>query len=118
MKSKTKLNKFKKIFEDRLIKLSNSQNIVEDFGVDGGDEVDQVQGTLLKSMADKLSQRDKETFNRINAALTRISNGTFGVCQDCEEPISEKRLLAIPDCESCISCAEIREKESLQFFKN
>lgn len=81
--------------------------------IDGGsDEVDLVQGILLKNLLDKLSSRDQEAIHRINTALSKIESGTFGLCEECEDPIPEKRLSVLPDCKFCVDCAE--QLESLQ----
>jgi len=48
-------------------------------------------------------------------ALARIEDGDFGECLDCGEPISPKRLMAIPWAECCVQCQSRREEtESLQ----
>lgn len=109
------LEKFRNIFEQRRAILLESRPTSNDFHDEGGDEVDAVQSHILSDMAEKLSQRDRLALVRINEALRRIELGTFGVCFDCEEPIGEKRLLAVPDCSSCISCAEKQEKEAKQY---
>lgn len=43
--------------------------------------------------------------SQINATLARIEAGTYGDCATCGEPVSEKRLEAIPHAAQCISCA-------------
>lgn len=43
---------------------------------------------------------------QIDAALSRIAQGTYDVCQSCGEPIPHKRLEAIPFTSLCIKCAE------------
>lgn len=43
--------------------------------------------------------------SQINAALSRIEEGTYGDCATCGEPVGEKRLEAIPHAAQCISCA-------------
>lgn len=43
---------------------------------------------------------------RIDGALSRIEQGTYGICKACAQPIPEKRLQAIPYVELCIDCAE------------
>lgn len=48
----------------------------------------------------------------IRAALFKLKHGGYGVCIDCEENISEKRLKATPWAERCISCAEEHDKTS------
>lgn len=42
---------------------------------------------------------------RIHAALTRIDEGTYGICVSCGEPVGEKRLEAVPHAPLCIDCA-------------
>jgi len=43
--------------------------------------------------------------HQIQAALKRISEGTYGICADCGEDIDPKRLEALPTATRCISCA-------------
>ena len=45
----------------------------------------------------------------IEAALTRIDDGDYGLCRDCEEPIHPKRLESDPTALRCIECASKRE---------
>lgn len=101
---------FKEFFEKKLkdiVSASQSRALDEvDFG---GDEADIVSNNIIKNLSDQLSTRDKISINKINAAMRKINDGTFGICEDCEEPIGEKRLKAIPDSILCISCAEIKE---------
>jgi RNA polymerase-binding protein DksA len=107
---------FKNLFLQRQqLIIQSHMNDQEEIDVDGGDEVDIVQGIVLKNLADSLSQRDVESLARIKEALLRIDNGTFGLCEECEEPIPEKRLLALPDCKACISCAEEQERIERQY---
>ena len=42
---------------------------------------------------------------RIDAALERIEDGTYGTCLKCDEPISDARLEAVPDAALCKNCA-------------
>ena len=42
----------------------------------------------------------------VQAALRRIEQSTYGVCAACEEPISAKRLDAVPWAKFCVRCQE------------
>jgi DnaK suppressor protein len=42
----------------------------------------------------------------VEAAVRRIEQGTYGVCHECEEPISSKRLDALPWAKYCVACQE------------
>ncbi len=79
-----------------------------------GDETDEVQGNMIAELNNQLSHRDLFKLNQIDDALKRITNSTYGLCQDCEEKIPDKRLLANPYCVTCVSCAEEREAEEKQ----
>ncbi len=46
---------------------------------------------------------------RIEAALRRCDDGSFGLCCECEEPIAVKRLKIDPTCVKCIECAQRAE---------
>ena len=48
----------------------------------------------------------------IEQALTKISTGTYGICEMCEEPISFARLKVKPHARFCIDCREIAEKNN------
>lgn len=49
-----------------------------------------------------------EQLRQIKEALQRINDGTYGVCADCEKPISPKRLQAVPWAKYCVQCQEQR----------
>jgi len=108
--TENKLNSFKQFFiseHARIVKSSSARSLDE--ADVGGDEADIVSLGQIKALSDSLSSRDKETLVRIENSLMKISQGTFGTCESCEEEISEARLKAIPHCSLCISCAEQHE---------
>ncbi|HEY7388668.1 MAG TPA: TraR/DksA family transcriptional regulator [Bryobacteraceae bacterium] len=49
---------------------------------------------------------DMKLLREISDALIRIDQGNYGVCLECEEPISAKRLEALPWARYCVSCQE------------
>ena len=56
-----------------------------------------------------LIQMKAETLNKIEEALHRLQEGTFGYCFECGEEISERRLRALPFAVRCKDCEEARE---------
>jgi DnaK suppressor protein len=56
-----------------------------------------------------LIQMKSETLNRVDDALGRLEQGTYGNCFDCGEEIAEKRLRALPFAVRCKDCEEARE---------
>jgi DnaK suppressor protein len=71
-----------------------------------GDMADQASGNNEVHIQLKLKQTDAKILTAIEEALGRIDSGSYGICRDCGEPISEKRLEAIPWTRVCISCKE------------
>jgi DnaK suppressor protein len=56
-----------------------------------------------------LLQMKSETLNRIDEALRKLEDGTYGNCFECGEEISERRLRALPFAVRCKDCEEARE---------
>lgn len=52
----------------------------------------------------------KQTLNKIEEALRKIDEGTYGICEDCGSEIPEERLKLIPFAIYCVDCMETREK--------
>ena len=57
----------------------------------------------------RLRDRESKLIKKIKNTLKRIENGTFGICEECEEPISVARLKARPVAAYCIRCKTIME---------
>jgi len=56
-----------------------------------------------------LIQMKAETLNKINEALSRLEDGTYGHCFECAEEIAQPRLRALPFAVRCKDCEEARE---------
>lgn len=76
-----------------------------------GDEVDNIQGQIIARIYNQISMRDQMKLKGIEVALNKISDGTFGYCEECGEKIAEKRLMINPLFSNCIICAETLELE-------
>ncbi len=59
-----------------------------------------------------IAHNEEQLLEQVDAALGRIEAGTFGKCEDCDRPISEARLKAIPYTARCIQCAQRAEGAS------
>ncbi|MBW1918235.1 MAG: RNA polymerase-binding protein DksA [Deltaproteobacteria bacterium] len=63
----------------------------------------------------RIRDRERKLISKIKEALDRIEDGSYGFCEACGEPISEKRLLARPVTTLCIKCkAKQEEQERLR----
>ena len=75
------------------------------------DIVDQASSYTDKSVEMKAINRQIKLISKIDQALLRIKDGTYGFCAETAEPIGLKRLMARPVAELCISAQEKHEKE-------
>lgn len=80
-----------------------------------GDEADLASAHISQTQA--LNQRDKllAKIKEIDEALARIENGSYGICEETDEPIEEKRLIAIPWTRLSLEGAEVREREQKRY---
>ncbi len=58
-----------------------------------------------------LADNEQKLLSRINSALEKIDDNTFGLCELCEKKISKARLKAVPYAEMCVPCQEKQEKK-------
>ena len=58
----------------------------------------------------RIRDRERKLIRKMQEAIQRIDNGTFGLCERCGGPISEKRLIARPVTTLCIECKTKEEK--------
>src|SRR3954463_13741979 len=79
------------------------------------DEIDQASSEYAQSMVFRLRDREKFLLQKIEKALQRIEDGTFGICERCEEDISPKRLEARPGKTLCIRCKEEQEMKKSSY---
>lgn len=59
-----------------------------------------------------LTDRDRDKAQAIDEALSRVDDGSYGVCEDCGADIAEGRLQALPFTRLCVTCQSDRERES------
>ena len=117
---KAELKRFKKILEEKretLIK-NAEQTIAEDMTLDSNDlpdEMDLASSEYIQSFTFRLRGREKSFLDKIDRALKKIEDNTFGTCESCDEEISTKRLEARPETTLCIRCKEDQERQERDF---
>lgn len=83
----------------------------------GGDEADQTMRVLAEVEALSMHERLRHQLLEIENALGRIENGSYGICEETEEPIEPDRLRAIPWTRLSIEGAEIRESITKRYAR-
>ena len=82
----------------------NLRSAQHDYGKDEGDRANT---SLAREIDLAQKSRDRALLASVDAALKRISEGTFGDCLNCGQEINAKRLEAIPWVRYCITCQEL-----------
>ena len=119
-KEKYMCAKHKKFFNEELIRwkkeiiqgnnLGNLLNSSDD-NISSADIVDQASSYTDKSVEMKSLNRSRKLIYKINSALQRLKDGTYGYCEETGEPIGLKRLMARPVAKYTIAAQEKHEKE-------
>ncbi len=78
---------------DDILKTVRKQSIGE---VDNGDSVDQASQSIEKELMFELSDNERTTLDMVEAAIRKIDNGTYGLCEATQKAITRARLEAIP----------------------
>jgi DnaK suppressor protein len=112
--------RFRKMLEvKRESILKNALNtMAEDMTLDANDlpdEMDLASSEGMQSFTFRLRGREKVFLEKIERALKKIDDDTFGVCEECEGEISVKRLEARPETTLCIRCKENQERFEKDF---
>jgi DnaK suppressor protein len=79
------------------------------------DSIDQASADTDRAFALQLKNRERDTLWKIDEALKRIEDGSYGACERCDEPISEARIKAFPFTTLCIDCKAELESEEQRF---
>ena len=113
----SELNYFKEILESRKEQIvKNISGVNDELNQlsrlelnDEGDHASVNNNSMVESAI--VSQQEKE-LKEIQIALGKISNGDYGICEMCEDPIGFQRLKVKPHAIYCIDCREIIEKSN------
>ena len=107
--------RFKKLLLEQRHQLQGNQKkaLTGDIHVDPDDfpdEIDTASSEVNLQFTGRLREREQGLIAKIDAALVKIDEGSFGECVSCGEDIGNARLKARPVAELCIECKSEQEK--------
>src|SRR5713101_2734025 len=113
---KDRLAVFKKRLLDKQHQLVQEVGRSAIYGKDQEDDSikdlgDQANTAYTREFFFELGNGDRRLLRDVVAALQKLDDGSFGSCERCSEPISEKRLEALPYARHCIKCQQLVEEE-------
>ena len=105
---KTSLEELKARLQNELLTLSpkdaSKNDMDASFPKYGDSEDDNAREVADYTTNKPLEITLEKTLHDVEKALDRLKKGTYGICKYCDQPISEKRLLARPTSSACVSC--------------
>ena len=112
-KTPSDVNGFEQILERKVAELSGVLRNRDGIAIEkSADQMDEIQYASERDLAIRNADRDSAMLRHVKAALARIHDGSFGVCMDCESPISPKRLAAVPWASRCIRCQDAADRDA------
>jgi DnaK suppressor protein len=108
---RTRLDQDLRVTVSRLRRLGGAAAVEERPGTIGSsgpfaDEVDGMQASESLEIGFATRELVRERVSRLSAALDRMNEGAYGTCVECEEPISQARLDAMPEVQTCVRCQD------------
>jgi DnaK suppressor protein len=107
------LDEEKKRISRHLEDLSDSS--VADLDTASGDSVDIASLEINQNSLQKIGKRELNHLKKIDVALKKMEDGTYGECESCGEQISVARLMARPVAQLCIDCKTEQENEERRY---
>ena len=73
---------------------------------------DMAADTFDRELSMNIVSGEQEILYQIDDALKRLDDGSYGICQQCNQPISMSRLRAVPYASACIKCQRAKEQKT------
>jgi len=95
----------KKALETKLRELLRSSYEPDDIRIEHlADPLDQIRSNADREMTLRRLDHQAHVVREVESALSKLDDETYGACEECEEPISRRRLDALPWARLCIEC--------------
>lgn len=114
--SEPRFDQIRQLLESQRTQILKEAGRVVESGINNANELfpdptDMATREELEAFSLRLKEREKNLLRKIDLALDRIEDGRFGVCEACDQPIEERRLLARPVTTLCIACKTEQENQ-------
>src|ERR1019366_7587924 len=113
--NRTDTEKYKAVLEAKRTELSAGLRNREDIAIEKTpDALDEVQLAGERELAIRNLDRESNLLRNVRGALSRVADGSYGICLHCEEEIKPKRLDAVPWTKYCIRCQEASDRNEFE----
>ncbi|MBC8132673.1 MAG: TraR/DksA C4-type zinc finger protein [Deltaproteobacteria bacterium] len=116
MLSQKEKNEIRRVLEDEQKRLSRTSQNALAYSMNherniGRDSIDESMEEEIFSTEMRLHDREKFLLNKVTKQLARLESNEIDICEECNETISFRRLMARPVTTLCIDCKEQSERE-------
>jgi len=117
--SKKEMEKYRRLLHEKknalTAELAKTRDAEEETTEEATQDIaDKAVSSYTREFLYSLTDAERSTLLQIDEALARIEEATYGSCQNCGLPMSEKRLNAVPWAPHCVDCQELAEKGLLE----
>jgi len=117
--TKKETEKYRRLLEDKKASLSaeiaKTRSAEEETTEESTQDIaDKAVSSYTREFLYSLTDGERNTLLHIDDAIGRIDEGTYGLCINCGQLMTEKRLNAVPWAPYCLDCQELSEKGMLQ----
>jgi DnaK suppressor protein len=117
---KKELEQLKQILDEEKRKIQRhlediSDSSVADIETPSGDSVDLASLEINQNSLAKVGKREVNHLKKVEVALAKIEDGSFGECEECGEQIGVARLMARPVAQLCIDCKTAQENQERRY---
>ncbi len=109
---KKELMNYRRMLEAKRAEIIRSRNPEKIVIERAADEMDELVLATERELAIETLSRQAGLLSQVTTALERIDDQSYGICEECEEPISPRRLNALPWASLCIRCQEKEDRRS------
>ena len=117
--TKAEISTLKSSLQVRMAAIRDNGSKREDIVIQQApDSFDAVQLNTERDLTIAILNHEAIQLRNLEGALRRIDEGLFGICRECEEEISPKRLKAMPWAMLCLHCQEESDRGNLKSSSN
>ena len=109
--TQNELNRFRAILTAKVAELERFTRHRKGIAVErSADQLEEIQAASQRALAVSNLDREFNQLRNARAALRRTQEGSFGICQECDDDIAPKRISAVPWATFCIRCQEALDR--------
>lgn len=117
--TKTESARYREILEHKQAELVAGLQVRDEIAIEKcADQIDEIQRAVERDLTIGDLDRKATLLRNVRAALVRMNDGGFGTCVECDEPITPKRLAAVPWTPMCIRCQETADRRQGETGRN